>query len=156
MSDSQPAINAELHAGILAFFQRIPFNRLLGMQLTELTQQHAILQLPMKDELVGNFLQGILHGGVISSVLDVAGGAMAMVGAFSRHQHLSPSERMAKLSKLGTIDLRIDYLRPGRGNAFTATAVLLRSGNKVAVVRSELHADDGTLIAVGTGTYLCG
>ncbi|HCH75978.1 MAG TPA: thioesterase family protein, partial [Pseudomonas sp.] len=30
------------------------------------------------------------------------------------------------------------------------------SGNKVAVVRSELHNELGTLIAVGTGTYLCG
>ena len=53
-------------------------------------------------------------------------------------------------------DLRVDYLRPGRGQSFTATAVLLRSGNKVAVVRTELHSEDGTLVAVGTGTYLCG
>ena len=45
---------------------------------------------------------------------------------------------------------------PGRGQRFTATAVLLRSGNKVAVVRSELHSEDGTLVAVGTGTYLTG
>ena len=52
--------------------------------------------------------------------------------------------------------MRVDYLRPGRGIAFNATAMLLRTGNKVAVVRSELHADDGTLIALGTGTYLCG
>ena len=81
---------------------------------------------------------------------------MALIGAFDKHQHLSSAERMARLSKLGTIDLRIDYLRPGRGQRFTATAVLLRSGNKVAVVRSELHSDDGTLVAVGTGTYLCG
>ena len=42
------------------------------------------------------------------------------------------------------------------GEVAPFAAVLLRSGNKVAVVRSELHADDGTLIAVGTGTYLCG
>jgi uncharacterized protein (TIGR00369 family) len=81
---------------------------------------------------------------------------MALIGAFERHQHLPAPERMARLAKLGTIDLRVDYLRPGRGQAFTATAVLLRSGNKVAVVRTELHSDDGTLVAVGTGTYLCG
>jgi uncharacterized protein (TIGR00369 family) len=63
---------------------------------------------------------------------------------------------MARLSRLGTIDLRIDYLRPGRGQRFTAQAVPLRAGNKVAVVRSELHNEDGVLVAVGTGTYLCG
>lgn len=149
-------IEPELRDGIASYFKRIPFNQLLGMQLAELTSERAVMHLPMKDELIGNFTQGILHGGVIASVLDVVGGAMAMVGAFARHQHLPAAERMAKLAKLGTIDMRIDYLRPGRGAAFNASAVLLRSGNKVAVVRSELHAEDGTLIAVGTGTYLCG
>jgi uncharacterized protein (TIGR00369 family) len=149
-------LTAELQQAVSSFFQRIPFNRLLGIQLDELSPERVLMSLPMKDELIGNFMHGILHGGVISSILDVAGGAMALIGAFERHQHLSGTERMTRLSKLGTIDLRVDYLRPGRGKHFIASAVLLRSGNKVAVVRSELHSDDGTLVAVGTGTYLCG
>ena len=149
-------LTTELHDAVASFFQRIPFNQVLGIRLEELSVDKVVMSLPMKPELIGNFVQGILHGGVISSLLDVAGGAMALIGAFERHQHLPASERMARLAKLGTIDLRVDYLRPGRGQAFTATAVLLRSGNKVAVVRTELHSDDGTLVAVGTGTYLCG
>ena len=60
------------------------------------------------------------------------------------------------LSKLGTIDMRVDYLRPGRGKRFDAVSTLLRAGNKVAVVRTELHNDEGYLIAVSTGTYLVG
>ncbi|MBU1332661.1 MAG: thioesterase family protein [Gammaproteobacteria bacterium] len=149
-------LTPELVDAVQAFFERIPFNRLLGIQIDTLSEQRVLMSLPMQDALIGNFVHGILHGGVISSLLDVAGGAMALIGAFERHQHLSPAERMARLSKLGTIDLRVDYLRPGRGQRFIANAVLLRSGNKVAVVRSELHSDDGTLVAVGTGTYLCG
>jgi uncharacterized protein (TIGR00369 family) len=149
-------LTAELQQAVSGFFQRIPFNQFLGIQLDELSPERVLMSLPMKDELIGNFMHGILHGGVISSILDVAGGAMALIGAFERHQHLSSAERMTRLSKLGTIDLRVDYLRPGRGKHFIASAVLLRSGNKVAVVRSELHSDDGTLVAVGTGTYLCG
>jgi uncharacterized protein (TIGR00369 family) len=149
-------LTAELQQTVSGFFQRIPFNQFLGIQLDELSPERVLMSLPMKDELIGNFMHGILHGGVISSILDVAGGAMALIGAFERHQHLSSAERMTRLSKLGTIDLRVDYLRPGRGKHFIASAVLLRSGNKVAVVRSELHSDDGTLVAVGTGTYLCG
>jgi uncharacterized protein (TIGR00369 family) len=156
MSTPPFELTAELQQAVSAFFQRIPFNRLLGIQLDELSPERVLMSLPMKDELIGNFMHGILHGGVISSILDVAGGAMALIGAFERHQHLSGTERMTRLSKLGTIDLRVDYLRPGRGKHFIASAVLLRSGNKVAVVRSELHSDDGTLVAVGTGTYLCG
>ena len=156
MTQPPSVLDTELRQAVAGFFQRIPFNRMLGIELDELSLERVTMHLPMKPELIGNFVHGILHGGVISSLLDVAGGAMALIGAFDKHQHLASKERMTRLSKLGTIDLRIDYLRPGRGQRFTATAVLLRSGNKVAVVRSELHSDDGTLVAVGTGTYLCG
>ncbi|MEO4048444.1 thioesterase family protein [Pseudomonas sp. CAU 1711] len=149
-------LSEEQRQGVQAFFQRIPFNQVLGIRIDELSGERVVMSLPMKPELIGNFVQGILHGGVISALLDVAGGAMALIGAFDKHQHLSPSERMQRLSKLGTIDLRIDYLRPGRGQRFSATAVPLRAGNKVAVVRSELHNEEGVLVAVGTGTYLCG
>ncbi len=129
---------------------------MLGIEIDTLRSDCVAMSLAMRPELIGNFTQGILHGGAISSLLDVCGGAMALIGAFERHAHLSVQERMIRLAKLGTIDLRVDYLRPGRGEHFVCTSVLLRSGNKVGVVRSELHANDGTLIAVGTGTYFCG
>ncbi|MDU7768605.1 MAG: carbon starvation CstA family protein, partial [Serratia marcescens] len=46
------------------------------------------------------------------------------------------------------------YLRPGRGEHFVASASVLRSGNKVAVARVELHNHDGLHIATATATYL--
>ena len=150
------ALLAEQAQAVRQMFERIPFNQALGIELDEVSTSQVVMHLPMKPELVGNFVHGILHGGVIASLLDVAGGAMAMLGAFDKHRHLTTQERATRLSRLGTIDLRIDYLRPGRGSRFSASAMLLRSGNKVAVVRSELHNELGTLIAVGTGTYLCG
>lgn len=156
MSQQPFVLTDDLKLAVSSFFQRIPFSQVIGIEIDELASEKVLMSFAMKDELIGNFIQGILHGGVVSSVLDVAGGAMALIGAFERHQHLSSSERMARLSKLGTIDMRVDFLRPGRGKRFIASAVLLRSGNKVAVVRSELHNDEGELIAVGTGTYLCG
>lgn len=146
----------ELRKVLAQFFQRIPFNQVLGIELGELSDRQVTMHLPMKPELIGNYVQGILHGGAISSLLDVCGGAMALIGAFGKHQDLPGLERMAKLAKLGTIDLRVDFLSPGRGQRFTATATPLRAGNKVAVVRTELHNEEGVLIAVGTGTYLCG
>ena len=57
---------------------------------------------------------------------------------------------------MGTIDLRVDYLRPGIGKHFIASSFILRAGNKVAVTRMELHNDNGEHIAVGTGAYLVG
>jgi len=154
--NNDDALLAEQAQAVRQMFERIPFNQALGIELDEVSTSQVVMHLPMKPELVGNFVHGILHGGVIASLLDVAGGAMAMLGAFDKHRPLTHQERAARLSRLGTIDLRIDYLRPGRGTRFSASAMLLRSGNKVAVVRSELHNELGTLIAVGTGTYLCG
>lgn len=148
-------IEEQQHA-VRELFKRIPFNEYLGIELEEVSCERVMMHLPMKPELIGNFFHGILHGGVIASLLDVVGGAMAMIGAFEKHRHLTTEERASRLSRLGTIDLRIDYLRPGRGKRFSASGTLLRSGNKVAVVRSELHNEDGVLVAVGTGTYLCG
>jgi uncharacterized protein (TIGR00369 family) len=55
---------------------------------------------------------------------------------------------------MGTIDLRVDYLRPGLGRHFLATGYILRMGNRVAVTRMELANDEKRLIAVGTGAYL--
>ena len=156
MQQTPLEITDELRAAITGYFDRVPFNQLLGLQLEDISADQVSMLMPMKNELIGNYIHSILHGGAIATILDVVGGAMATIGALGRHQHLPLAERLRALSKLGTIDLRVDYLRPGRGEGFKATAVLLRSGNKVAVVRSELHANDGTLIAVGTGTYLCG
>ena len=59
-------------------------------------------------------------------------------------------------AQVGTIDLRVDYLRPGRGERFTASGRIMRSGRKVAVVRMEMHNEDALLVAVGTGTYMVG
>ena len=74
-----PALPDDVHQLVADFFQRIPFNRMLGIRVVSLGRERVVLDLPMKDELIGNFVQGILHGGVISSLLDVTGGAMAPV-----------------------------------------------------------------------------
>lgn len=140
------------------FIEQIPFNKVLGLRPTKLSQDYCEFKMKMKDDLIGNFLQGILHGGAISTALDVTGGAMAMIAAWQRlKEHKVPaSERPKTLSKLGTIDMRVDFLQPGKGKEFTISSTLLRIGNKVAVTRMEFKNENDELIAVGTGTYLCG
>lgn len=135
------------------FAEKIPFNRLLGVAIEELTFESARIRFDFREELVGNFIRQSLHGGVVSATLDLAGGLIAFVGA-ARMADGTPEERMTALSRVGTIDLRIDYLRPGIGSHFVASASVLRSGNKVTVARVELVNDRGELIAVATGAYL--
>lgn len=136
------------------FMEKIPFNRLLGMHIQSLDFDGAKVGIEMREDLVGNFMQGILHGGVISSLLDVTGGLTAFMSILQRMGNATDEERIERLSRFGTIDLRVDFLRPGRGERFICSGSVLRTGNKVAVTRMELHNDEGLLIAVGTGTYV--
>jgi uncharacterized protein (TIGR00369 family) len=132
---------------------RIPFNRVLGLHLESLDVDRALASFDMRDELVGNFAKRALHGGVISAALDLIGGMTALVAAAARPGDTDPLEAFATL---GTIDLRIDYLRPGVGERFVASGRTLRAGTRVAVTRMELRNEDDMLIAVGTGTYIIG
>lgn len=136
------------------FEERIPFNHLLGLKVRELTPERVVLAWDKKPEQVGNFALGILHGGVISAALDATGGLVAMVNALRRLKGYGPEERAAILSKIGTIDMRVDFLRRGEGESFYATGYILRTGSRVAVTRMELHNDKDRLIATGTGTYI--
>ncbi len=138
------------------FCNQIPFNKVIGFEFDQLSIEGCRISFKNKPELVGNFIQKILHGGVTATALDVVGGAMAAVGMMEKYPDADEQELGGKLARIGTIDIRIDYVRPGRGESFYAKARLLRSGSKVAVVRMELHNEEDTLIALGTGTYIMG
>lgn len=136
--------------------EKIPFNRVLGLRVESLDMENVCLKIDMREELIGNTVKNILHGGVISSVLDVTGGITATLGVLKKFAG-HPFEEIAKrILRVGTIDLRVDYVRPGRGKYFLATGSIMRTGHKVAVIRMQLHNNKDILIAVGTGTYIVG
>ena len=136
--------------------ERMPFDRLLGIRIDSLTPTDIQVRIDMREELIGNFVRDILHGGVISSVLDLTGGLIASVELLKHLEGAAIDELSRRMARIGTIDLRVDFLRAGQGQFFTATGSVLRKGNKVAVVRTELCNDQKVLIAAGTGTYLVG
>ena len=138
------------------FSQQVPFHNFIGFEFSEVSAESCLIKFKMKPELVGNFVHGILHGGVTATALDVVGGIMAAAAMLDKNLDASDELISRKIAKIGTIDLRVDYLRPGKGEAFYAKARILRIGNKVAVVRMELHSQDDTLLALGTGTYMTG
>jgi uncharacterized protein (TIGR00369 family) len=133
--------------------EKIPFNKVLGLTVESLNLDQASVRLPMRQELIGNFIRGSLHGGVISTTLDFMGGLVAFLSVLKTMQGQSVQAMAERFAKIGTIDMRIDYLRPGLGDYFIATGYVLRTGNKVAVTRMELHNNERQLIAVGTGAY---
>jgi uncharacterized protein (TIGR00369 family) len=139
---------------IIRLEQFLAFNRLLGLEFTGMTAEKATFEFAERPEPIGNPQRQALHGGVISAALDTAGGMVAMAALVERAD--STEEALASLMKVGTIDMRVDYLRPATADRFVATSHLQRLGHTVAVTRMELHDDRGTLVAVGTGTYIVG
>ncbi len=140
---------------IREFFEdSIPFHKILNLKVEDLEIAQPKLKVSMQDSFVGNFVHGNLHGGVISSLLDVIGGIVVLVELVGRRGLHTTEELIDQFGKMGTIDIRVDYLRPGFGQHFIASAYVLRTGNRVSVSRMELHNDENTLIAVGTGAYV--
>ena len=139
---------------IREIYTRLPFNRHLGIEVTYLGIAGAGLDFPMRSELIGNYVHRMLHGGVISSVLDATRGLTATSSAAERLVVLAPEEIGHRIARVGTIDLRVDYLRPGIGTHFYSSGTVMRAGRKVAVTRMELKNQEDRLIAVGTGAYL--
>ena len=116
----------------------IPFNRFLGVKLTAMRKGFARLEIPFRDELIGDPMRPALHGGVLSALGDAAGGAAVWA---------SMDDDNARIS---TIDLRIDYLRPARLTTLVAEAVVVRVGNRVGVADVRLFNDDTEADTVAT------
>jgi uncharacterized protein (TIGR00369 family) len=136
--------------------EKIPFNRLIGLTITQFSPDIAEVQFNWQDNLVGNPVQKILHGGVTAAALDFTGGVVCAANIINNMTEITPETVTQQLMTLGTIDLRTDYLRPGRGDRFIVTACIIRAGKKVAVARMEMHNDQGEHLAFGTGTYMVG
>lgn len=131
----------------------MPFNQILGVKPIKLDLEGIAMSFDMRQELVGNFLQNILHGGVISSVLDMAGGVAVMVTTIFKYPEHSVEEMSKMLAKSSTIDLQVSFLRPGRGQHFIAKAFVTHSGNKISFARMDLYDQDELIIATGSATY---
>lgn len=136
------------------FNEKIPFNKVIGLRVASIGYRQVKVRFDMRDELIGNYIRGTLHGGVISSVIDVTGGLAAFMGIQQKICDRDLDAKLERFGRLGTIDLRVDYLRPGIGKSFVSTGYTLRTGNRVAVTRIELLNDQDDLIAVGTGSYV--
>ncbi len=133
--------------------QRITFNQVLGLKVQVLRPQ-LVLRFDMRPDLVGHYHYGRLHGGVISAVLDALGGSALMVALTERHPHEPTEQVMHRFLKVGTIDLRVDFLRQGLGQHFIASAEITRLGGRVGSTQMRLHNDAGLLIATAAAAYI--
>jgi uncharacterized protein (TIGR00369 family) len=144
-----------LHAGITDIYESlIAFNRVLGHRVLSLDPARPQIRFEMQPALVGHYLYGRLHGGVISATLDVVGSLAVMLAVAEKHPGETTEQVLQRFAKLGTIDLRVDYLRPGLGSAFVADATTSRVGGRLASTQMRLVNDANELIATGAAAYI--
>ena len=120
--------------------EHVPFNRLLGISGGRAGKGWAELRIKPTENHIGDPRRPALHGGVLSSLIDAAGGLAAWSA-------LSGGETVS------TVDLTVDYLEPARPRGILlAKARLTRKGNTVCHVRVDV-AQAGILVAEGRAVY---
>jgi uncharacterized protein (TIGR00369 family) len=121
----------------------IPHVLELGMQVVHAARGMAIMSLPYQEHLIGNPETGVLHGGVITTLIDSACGLAAV----------SAPEVPRRVA---TLDLRIDYLRPATPRRMVfARAEVYKLARDIAFLRAEAYQDDAQdLVAAATGTFM--
>jgi uncharacterized protein (TIGR00369 family) len=150
-----PGFESEFEEGLKSIFEdRVAFNRVLGLKITRLLPDRVEGRIAMKKDLVGHFIHNRMHGGAVAAGLDAMGGLACMAAIGARHMDEPPLARLHRFSKLGTIDLRIDYLRPAVGELFHLRGEVLRLGSRVASTRMEFHDGDGKLLCTGAAAYI--
>ena len=88
-------------ARVIAAFSSLPHARFLGIRCDEIGPARAILSVPYQNRLIGNYKTAVLHGGVITALLDTLSWLVATAA-------------VPEGTAVATLDLRIDYLRPAK------------------------------------------
>lgn len=127
---------------VRTFMAAVPFNALLQIQVDELSDGYCLMSVPFREELIGDPFRRALHGGVLSAVIDTCGGAALWT-------------RIDEGDVLATVDLRVDYLRPGQPRDFFVEGRVLRLGNRVGVADMVAYhrGNEAEPIASGKGVY---
>ncbi|GMG84082.1 PaaI family thioesterase [Paralimibaculum aggregatum] len=121
----------------------LPHSREIGMRLHGAKDGVALLSIPYDERLVGDPETGVLHGGVITALLDTACGLAVMASR-------------TRLTATATLDLRIDYMRPAtRGSAVRARAECYRLTRSIGFARAvAFHEDPADPVASAAGAFI--
>ncbi len=119
-------------------------SKALGLSLESCSRERTVLRLPWREQLVGDPTTRVLHGGVITTLIDSAFG-------FALMSHLE------QLADIATLDLRIDYLQPAVPDQdVLAGAEVYKLTSSIAFLRASAYQTDGDPIANAVATFMLG
>ena len=139
-SDNRSPTRADI---IRQFLPTSPYVGHLGMQLTEMQPDMAVLTLPFTSALIT--IGTTIHGGAIASLIDTA----AMVAAWS-------DKTVPENMRGTTVSLTVTYLAPAESEDLQATARVLRRGQSLVYLDVDVQSVSGTSVARGLVTYKLG
>ncbi len=120
----------------------IPFHEVLGLQLIEMREGYAAIRIPFRRELVGDPRANRIHGGVISTAMDAAGGAAGITTLSGENDQSA------------TVDIHIDYMHPGKAEDIVVEGRIVRNGNSLIFTQmTARHAGDDKILAQARAIY---
>ena len=122
--------------------QMIPLHRFLGVEVLHIERGYVKIHVPFREEVLGNFVHRHWHGGMLSAMLDSAGGMVAGT-CFPE-----------LFDRIATIDIRVDYLRPAKDKAIIAEARALRIGYRTVVTSMQIRQEGSDeVLTEGRGVF---
>lgn len=120
----------------------IPMHQFLGVQLLEVEEGFVKIRIPYRPELIGDPRKNRIHGGIIAVGMDASGGAAGM------------TKLTSELDDISTIDMRIDYLRPGKDRDLIFIGKILRSSTRTIVTQMEAYnTGSDKMLAIGKAVF---
>ncbi len=119
----------------------VGFRKWLGLTYEVMEDDRAVVSLEL-DEDKRN-VRDVAHGGIVASLVDVAMGTAAAGGNYETRKRY-----------VVTLELKVNYLAPARGNKLTATAKVVRGGARTFVVECRVVTDLGEECAMALGTFI--
>ncbi|SIT87943.1 PaaI family thioesterase [Edaphobacillus lindanitolerans] len=119
-------------------FIKQPFDSFLGFQYERLSEDRVRVTLPVQDLFVNS--AGVIHGGVISSLADVA------------MSNLLPADEEG-IQQIVTVDLNVSFLRGATGKTLIADAELVKTGKTLIHAACMIYGEDGTAVASAKGVF---
>lgn len=127
------------------FVDQLAQCRRLGLKVLEASEHHMLIELPYSTELIGYPDTGVIHGGVITTLMDTASGSAVVSAIYQKYQLLEISP---------TLDLRVDYMKPAEPHMpVYALAECYKLSSSIAFTRAIAYQgsiDDPIAHSVGS------
>src|SRR5215471_239770 len=145
---SEPSINASLPVDELTQAisrRRSVYGTISGLRLDRAGPGEAWSSLPYRPVFVGDTDTGVLHGGVVTAMLDESCGMAVQLA-------------LDDTRAIATLDLRIDYHKPATpGLDIRAHSICTRITRSIAFVRATAYQDaEDNPVATATACFMIG